>query len=134
MGNFQLWANRAAPSCGKNVALAAISMCGLRNILHLMLRKWILLRCGIDLPHMPSLGVSSLDSGRCGNTAASFLWTGSREAEIPQGSVLIPPPKTPARTRLRARRGLAPYPTEPSPKLRLFPTLQSGVRPYRGRG
>jgi hypothetical protein len=27
-----------------------------------------------DLPHMPSLGVSSLDSGRLGNMAASFIF------------------------------------------------------------
>jgi len=34
-----------------------------------------------DLPHMPSLGVSSLDSGRHGNMAASFFSRTSLERQ-----------------------------------------------------
>jgi hypothetical protein len=34
-----------------------------------------------DLPHMPSLGVSSLDSGRRGDVAASFISPSSRGAK-----------------------------------------------------
>ena len=42
-----------------------------------------------DLPHMPSLGVSSLDSGRCGNMAASFISPSRGEQKITPSHPLV---------------------------------------------